>query len=425
MEQQSPSAARGWIVTFAALGINLASGTLYAWGVMGKALTTRAEHPWQKAEAAYPFAAATAFFALTMIFAGRMQDRIGPKLIALLGGIVLGLGFIAASFTDTPLAMAAAFALVGVGIGLSYAATTPAAIKWFSPSRRGLITGIVVSGVGLAAVYAAPLASYLLNDLKVSIPHTLQILGVGTILAIGILSQVVSNPPAGYKPAGAAGGSAPAKAKTLSARRDVNWPEMLTTPQFYLLWVTFVLTASAGLMLISNVGTIAKLQAKWELGFLPIMLLAIFNTSGRFAGGAVSDRLGRRNTMLLAFVLQAANMFLFHYYTTPVSLAFGACFAGLCYGAIFTLMPAASADFYGVKNLGVNFGFLFTAFGVAGVTGSILGGKVADIFGTYDRAYMACGVMLLIGVVLALATRAPELAVESTSATPVQEPAKV
>ena len=412
MADQTPSPARGWIVAFAALGINLASGTLYAWGVMGKALTMRPVDPWTKAQAAYPFAAATAFFAITMIFAGRMQDKIGPRLIALLGGIVLGLGFIAASFVDAPIPMAATFALVGVGIGLAYSATTPAAIKWFSPARRGLITGIVVSGVGLAAVYAAPLASYMLNTLQMSIANTLQVLGAGTILSIGILSRVVANPPAGYKPAGVAAGSSPAKAKALSARREVDWPEMLSTPQFYLLWLTFVLTASAGLMLISNVATIAKLQAHWELGFLPVMLLAIFNTTGRFAGGAVSDRLGRRNTMIAAFLLQAVNMFLFQHYTTPGLLAFGACFAGLCYGAIFTLMPAASADFYGVKNLGVNFGCLFTAFGVAGVTGSILGGQVADRLGSYNRAYVLCGIMLVVGAVIAFATRAPKLAIE-------------
>ncbi|MEI8195118.1 MAG: MFS transporter [Phycisphaerae bacterium] len=130
-----PRALQGWMVTLAALGINLASGTLYAWSVVANALITRKEHPWTKMEAAIPFAAATATFAMMMIFAGRVQDKIGPRWVAMLGGVVLGSGFIAAAFAGSPTSMGLSFALVGMGIGLAYAATTPAAIKWFAPAK--------------------------------------------------------------------------------------------------------------------------------------------------------------------------------------------------------------------------------------------------------------------------------------------------
>jgi 4-amino-4-deoxy-L-arabinose transferase-like glycosyltransferase len=188
---------------------------------------------------------------------------------------------------------------------------------------------------------------------------------------------------------------------------------MLRTSQFYRLWLMFILAASAGLMIIAHVAIIAKEQARWEWGFVPVVLLAIFNSAGRVASGIVSDRIGRTQTMVLAFVLQACNMFAFSHYTSSALLVFGSAFTGLCYGTIFTLMPAATADFYGVKNLGVNYGFVFTGFGVAGVFGPLLGGKIRDVTGTYSTSYTISAVMLLVGAALAFTTRAPLYAVAS------------
>jgi OFA family oxalate/formate antiporter-like MFS transporter len=397
---------RGWIITLAALGINLLAGTLYAWSVLGKAMVK--QWGWTKEQSNYPFAAATATFALTMIFAGRLQDKVSPKAAAMLGGLLLGLGFIGASFTQDYRVMAAAYGLVGVGIGLAYAGTTPAAIKWFPRARRGLITGLVVAGVGLAAVWTSPFTEWLLP--KVGINNTLLILGLGTIAAICSLALVVRNPPADFVPPGA-GKEAASSAKAMS-RVDLDYQQMLKTPQFYMLWLTMVLSAAAGLMIIANVSSIAKTQAHWEAGYLAVMCLALCNTAGRVISGYVSDAIGRTSTMILAFLLQAANMYYFAHYTDATSLLIGAGFAGLCYGTIFTLFPAATADFYGVKNLGVNYGFVFTAFGVAGVTGSLMAGRVADKLGGYDRAYIISATMLAVAALLAAVTKAPRTATQ-------------
>ena len=394
-------------VVLAALGINLIVGVLYAWGVTGKALVV--QWHWTKTQAMLPFATSTAAFALTMIFAGRWQDKIGPRYVAMLGGIILGLGLIASSFAHSPTVMLLTFGVIGgIGIGLGYSATTPPCIKWFPPARKGLITGIVVSGVGLAAVYMSPLTEYLLK--ATSISQTLLILGIGTIVLISLLAQVLSNPPAGYSPAPAVTSTSSTPKPAASVRPDLDWHEMLGTSQFYLLWITFVLAASAGLLIIGNIALIAKTQAQWEKGFLLIMIVAIFNTCGRVLSGFISDRIGRTNTMVLAFILQAINMFAFSYYTTPALLIFGSAFTGLCYGPVFTLFPAAVADFYGVRNLGVNYGLTFTAFCVAGVTGSILGGRVSDIFGSYNYAFVASAIMLLLGAMFAFILKAPAAA---------------
>ena len=405
MTQQPTSPIRGWTVVIAAVSINLILGVLYAWSVMGKALVL--QWHWSRADASLPFTISAAAFALMMIFAGRWQDKIGPRYVAMLGGIILGLGLIASSFAKTPEMMCVTFGLVGgLGIGLGYSATTPPSIKWFPPAKKGLITGIVVSGVGLAAVYIAPLTQYLLK--ATSIPNTFLILGVGTIILVSLLSQLLANPPVGYTPAAvAAPGTSAAKAP--SARPNLDWHEMLRTGQFYQLWLMFVLAASAGLMIISQVALIAKDQAHIDAwGFAPVAILAIFNTSGRVVSGFLSDRIGRANTMLLAFVLQALNMFAFIHYTTPALLIFGAAFTGLCYGTIFTLFPATTADYYGVKNLGVNYGLVFTGFGVAGVIGPMLGGKIRDAFGNYHNAFTISAIMLLAGAVLAFILKSPK-----------------
>jgi OFA family oxalate/formate antiporter-like MFS transporter len=404
MTSQMPSATRGWVVTGAALSINLILGSLYAWGVIGKALVVQWQ--WTKTQAALPFTISTVSFALMMIFAGRWQDKMGPRVVALFGGVMFGLGLLVSAYATTPLLMMMTFGVVGgIGLGLCYSATTPPAIKWFPAAKKGLITGIVVSGVGLAAVYVSPLTQFLLNT--TSIPHTFMILGLGAIVLICLLARILTNPPAGYVPA-ASSSAGPSPRKTISVRRDVDWHEMLQSTQFYQLWLMFILTASAGLMIIAHVAIIAKEQAQWEWGFVPVAMLAIFNTLGRVVSGFLSDRIGRTQTMVLAFALQAVNMFAFAYYTSPAWLVFGSAFAGLCYGTIFTLMPAATADFYGVRNLGVNYGLVFTAFGVAGVLGPLLGGRIRDLAGSYSMSYTISACLLLLAAALAFATRAPK-----------------
>ena len=153
------------------------------------------------------------------------------------------------------------------------------------------------------------------------------------------------------------------------------------------------------------------------------MVMAAFNTLGRIVGGAVSDRIGRTQTMVVAFALQAVNLCIFSFYTTKTSLICGTAFTGLCYGTIFTLMPAAMADYFGLKNLGVNYGFLFTAFGVAGSTGSLLGGRVKDLCGSYTNAYYILAGMLMLAVILAFVTHPPKAPAEAQPA-PAPAPAE-
>jgi OFA family oxalate/formate antiporter-like MFS transporter len=399
MNDNKSHAARGWTVVIAGLSINLILGVLYAWSVIAKAL--QGQWHWSKTDATLPFTVATVCFAGMMVFAGRCQDKFGPRLVATAGGIILGLGLVLSGLVHSPLAMAISFGVgAGLGIGLGYSATTPPAIKWFPPARKGVITGIVVSGVGLATVYIAPLSKYLLGITTISM--TFVWLGVGTLILVPLLSQLLKNPP--EQPASSVSSSKIA----LAPRRESDWQEMLRTPQFYQLWLLMVLSISAGMMIITQAPFIAGEQANMKVwDFLPIAILAIFNTFGRLLDGALSDRIGRTRTMTLAFLLQAANMLAFSHYNTPRLVIFGAAFTGICYGGIFTLMPATTADFYGIRNLGVNYGLVFTGFGIAGVIGPMLGAGINDHFKSYDYAYLISAVMLMLGAVLALFTNPP------------------
>lgn len=393
------NASLGWIVTFAALGINLVMGVLYSWSVLKKALV--ADWGWTNTEASLPFTVSAAVFSIMMIFAGRAQDKIGPRYVCMLGGLILGLGLIASAYATTPLIMTLTFGVIGgLGIGLGYSATTPSSIKWFEPSKKGLITGIVVSGVGLSPVYMAPLTSVLIKSY--GIHQTFIMLGIGAIVIVSLFSLILKNPPAGFKPATVANNGKPA-----SSSVDFTWAQMIKTRSFTLLWVMYMLTAMAGLMLIGHLASIADTQAQWKAGFVLVIILSIFNASGRILGGYLSDKMGRTSAMLLMFLIQAANMFAFSFYTTIPLLAVGSAVAGLAYGALFALFPAATADFFGIKNMGVNYGIIFTGWGFAGVLGPMVGGLVVDATGSYNYSYLVAGVMLVLGVVLVKIIKAP------------------
>lgn len=390
----------GWIVTFAALGINLILGILYSWSILKKALV--ADWGWTNTEASLPYTVCIAVLAFVTIFGGRLQDKYGPRIIALIGGFLFGAGLIGSAFAENPTIMVLTFGVVsGLGMGFGYAAATPCAIKWFDPRKKGLITGIVVSGIGLSAVYIAPLTNYLIKSSDIQ--NTFLFLGILSIVAMTVFSLILRNPPVGYVPA------ANTKKPATKHSADYRWQDMIKTRPFILLWMTYLMSATAGLMLIGHIASIALVQANWKAGFILVVVLAIFNATGRISGGFLSDKVGRTNAMYLAFGLQAVNMFLFAFYTSIPLLILGTAIAGLSYGAIFSLFPAITADFFGIKNLGVNYGIIFTGWGVAGVIGPIIGGRVADLTGAYNGSYIVAGAMLVIGVLLVKLIKAPFL----------------
>jgi OFA family oxalate/formate antiporter-like MFS transporter len=345
-------------------------------------------------------------FAVAMVFAGRAQDRFGPRIVASIGGALCSIGMIISSFATSanPLFITVGFGVfTGIGIGLGYAAATPAAVKWFPPNRKGLITGLVVAGFGLASVYIAPLTSWLLHTQQIS--GTFRILGVAFFVVTVGLAQLLRNPPVGYTPAAekTSGSSAVGQIDT-----DYEWVEMIRTRQFALLWLMHAFASFAGLMIIGHMAKIAALQlASVDLGFVLVAVLAVGNASGRVVAGVVADRLGGIRTMLGVFVLQAMMMGLLAISATPLTLVPVAAVVGFCYGANLSLFPTTTAGYFGTKNLGVNYGLVFTAWGVGGVFGSLTAGSIVDSTGSYGVAYAIAAGLCVVAAALTFGTKPP------------------
>lgn len=374
---------KGLQVVLAGTGINLAFGVLYAWSIFGGALSE--EFGWSKAEASLPYTVAIIAFAFIMVPAGRLQDKIGPKWVATLGGLLIGAGCILASFLPSVPGLVFAFGiLAGSGIGLGYASTTPAAVKWFALEKKGLITGVVVGGFGLASIYIAPLTKYLLHEYGVF--TSFRILGF-LFLAITLpLSQLIVNPE---KPVV----STNVKKKVVP---DLTWQQMLKTKEFYQLWFMFFAGATGGLMIIGHLKTIAKLQLGTDAGFMLVALAAIANAIGRPAAGVISDKFGRGKTMMFLYILQAVVLFIFSSFSSFTTVLLGAMVIYFSYGSMLSVYPSACGDNYGTKNLGMNYGILFSAWGAGGTVGPMIGGFIADSTGSYSLAFtIAAGMVLL------------------------------
>lgn len=397
----------GWRVTCAGMGINLALGILYTWSVISKGIP--AEWQWSETDKSLPYMFACLIFSLVMVPAGRMQDRIGPRVVATIGGVLVGVGFLLASLTTSPLGYIIGFGvLAGTGIGFGYASATPPAVKWFPPAKTGLIAGIVVSGFGLASVYAAPLTKTLIDTW--SIRTAVMVLGIAFLAAVTILAQLLRTPPAGYVPPGA---PAPRAPRAGDKKTDFTPREMLSTVQFYLLWFMYACGAGAGLMVIGKLATIAKVQAGIDLGFLLVAVLAVGNGAGRIGAGVLSDKIGRKAALFVCFVVQAVLVLVLSRTVeggvlaqAPV-LALASALIGANYGANLSLFPSVTKDFYGLKNFGMNYGLVFTAWGVGGFMLAYLAGKLYDVYQTFNFAYYGAAVLLVLAAVVTVFVKPP------------------
>ncbi|KLV08747.1 MULTISPECIES: OFA family MFS transporter [Photobacterium] len=385
-------------ILLAGFCINLCMGILYAWSVFKQALVV--DLGWSNADASMPYTVAVIAFSVSLLIAGVLQDRMGPRRILILGTVMVGLGMIISSFATSPLLLILTFGLMtGCGIGFGYACLAPSAMKWFHPSKKGLVNGLIAAGFGLAAVYLAPLTSSLIGTFGIN--TSFMILGVAVLLIAVPLACTINNPPAGYQP------EAPANAANKPASKpvDINWRAMVKTPQFYSLWLMFALASSAGLMVIGNITSIAAQQANITEAAYLVVILSIFNSGGRVVAGILSDKIGGVKTLMLAFIMQGINMALFASFNSDFTLMIGAALAGVGYGTLLAVFPSITADYYGLKNYGANYGVLYTAWGISGFIGPVVAAVAVDTTGTYTLAYTICACMMAVAVFLSFITK--------------------
>jgi MFS family permease len=356
---------------------------------------------WTSSQAGLPYTLAIVCFALAAFMGGRMQDKIGPRWIVTCGGTLVGLGLIISGLAgNSPTGIAIGFGVVtGAGIGFGYSCVTPPALKWFHPSKKGLVSGLIVGGFGIAAVYLAPVANILLNNY--GIEKTMIILGVATIIISTPIAQFIKNPPAGYTPA------TPRHLKQSAATSvptvDSTWRQMIKTKRFVLLFIMFLFSSSVGLMIIGNMSKIAKIQVGITDTTLLAMLvafLAITNTLGRVGGGIMSDKIGRVNALFVVFILQALNMVGFLVYENLTTLTLGIIVVGFSYGTLLSVFPSFTADQYGLKNYGANYGIMYLAWGLSGVVAPVIADYFYGIHENFKIAYIICAVMMSAMVLL-------------------------
>lgn len=383
--------------------MNLALGSLYAWSVF--VLPLEREFGWTRAQTSWVFTIAIITFAASFIVAGRLQDQRGPRLCAATGGTLVGLGFFLTSMTTQLWHIYAIFAIVGIGNGFGYATPTPVASKWF-PDKRGLVVGLMVGGYGAGSAIIGPVATNLMNT--IGWRPTFQILGV-VFFAMGMVGTLLlKNPPAGYRPDGWVPPTTGAAAQRGS--RDYSSGEMVKTPTFILLWVAYCLGTTAGLMVISQLVPFARAAGLTAAAAtLAITVGAVGNAGGRILSGWMSDTLGRLTTLRVMVLLSAVGMpVLFAVREDVVLFYLLTAVVYWCYGTQLSVFASTTADFYGTKNLGLNYGLLFTAWGVAGIIGPIIAGSVYDRFGDYRYAFYAAAALAVVAFASLAAARPPD-----------------
>ena len=358
------------------------------------------------------FSAGLFTFAFVMIMAGRWQDKVGPRIVAVAGGLVLGAGYILAAFTGT--SYWAMFALIGVvggaGIGLGYVCPIAACVKWF-PDMKGFITGMAVAGFGAGAFIFVKLGGAWANLVAdYGVNFTFLIFGIIFLVSVVIGALLLSNPPAGWKPAGW-DPPTPKDGATPTKVVDLTQGQCVRTPQFWMIWLAFVFSAGCGLMVIKclknfgiNEGGLSAAAAGSALG-----LLALFNGLGRIVWGTASQKMGARGALILMTLLQGLMMFaLLGMGSREITLAVAACWLGFNFGGNFALFPLLTAEAFGTKNLGANYGAVFTAYGIGGIAGPMLAGGVWDALGSYYWAFIPAGVACLLATALGIALRPPK-----------------
>jgi OFA family oxalate/formate antiporter-like MFS transporter len=383
--------------------LNFVLGTSYAWSTFVPPLEQ--QFGWTRTQTSITFTVIVLNIGFWFLVAGRLQDRMNPRPLAIAGAVLFGVGFYLGSMTHSLTWLYLAFGLlIGAGNGIGYCITIPVITKWF-PDKRGPALGAVIAAYGLGSGVWGPLAKNLIGSMGwEAVFRTYGVL----FLVLGLIGAwFLINPPEGYRPAG----WDPSKQKATAARSHVDVPtgEMLKHPTFYFLWVAYWLGSAAGLMLISQLVPFGNKSGIGNMATIGLVVGALGNMSGRFFSGWVSDTFGRVNTLKLMMFISAIAMPLLYYFSgNVVLLSIDVLVVYYCYGTLLSVFAATSADFYGTKFLGLNYGLLFTAWGVSALLGPIIGGRLYDAFGDYKYAFYAGSALSILAILSLLLAKTPQ-----------------
>jgi OFA family oxalate/formate antiporter-like MFS transporter len=403
-----------WVPVMASIAIQICLGTAYIWSVFQSYLiitpsTPNALFNWPATHGTLAYALLLGVLTIGSTIGGRIQDRMkNPRPVIITGGIVLGIGFFLAQFTTqaTPWLLWLTYGILGgFGMGMVYTTTIAICQKWF-PDKRGFVTGVIVSALGFGGLVFTPVAEALIkrngaNDVL----STFGILGIIFIIVSVVGAFFIKNPPEGYKPEG----WTPPKPKDGVILQNFKPMEVLKTPQFYMVTLALMCATAAGSMMIP-MAKILGLQPDSgltkEAAVAGVMIIAGCNSFGRLFWGWVSDKLGRRYTLLLLLVITAVSIILMTFVKAYLML-FIIAVIGFSYGGYLGVFPALSADYWGTKNAAQNYGMVLLGFGAGAVASSYI---IAHFSATkeFSKAFLIAGIVSAVGFVIVLLLKAPK-----------------
>ncbi|MGO4886858.1 OFA family MFS transporter [Anaerobacillus sp. MEB173] len=383
-----------WFVVLGAIMVQICLGAVYAWSLFNQPLAD--EFGWDREDIVVTFSITIAVFAFSTIFAGKLQDRIGPRWVATIGGVFLGIGLILASRATTITQLYFFYGVIGgIGIGTAYVCPLAASVKWF-PDKKGLISGMAVAGFGAGGLVFKPLIIYFIESFGVS--NTFLYLGMIYFFLVVGGAQLLINPPQGY--------NEQFHSSTVRDQQQFSPKKMVSTYQFYLLWPMFLFGTMAGLMIIGFAVDIGVQLANLtiESAGNAVMVIAIFNAAGRILWGLFSDKLGRKNTLLImytitVFVLLYMTYGSMNYFTFLLSVSI----IGFCFGGFLSVYPSLTADYYGTNNLGINYGIMYQAYGLAAFFGPFIARTLP-----FTQAFLLSAIFSVIGIILGFFVTLPK-----------------
>ncbi len=397
-----PAEKGRWMFVVLGFIINICLGSVYAYSVfrgpVAKLLNMSAT------EAGMPFMVFLALFATMVFFGGLLLAKLGPKMLGWIGGVVVGVGWILASFSTSGTMLTITYGLIGGGgVGLAYGVPLAVAGRWF-PDKRGLALGLTLAGFGGSPFVSANVASALIK--AVGPMSTFFYMGVAFLVIILVCFIPYRFPkdgwlPAGWKPPAAAAASAV----------DLNMGEMAKTSTFMGLFLCYIIGSLAGLMAIGISASVAQEIIKIDAATAATLVgvFAIFNGVGRPIFGVLTDKLSPKIAALISFVLILVCSLGMLMAGPGSVMLYTLCFIGfwLVLGGWLAIAPTATTIFFGVKNYAKNYGLVFFAYGLGAILGGIIAGQAKDTFGSFTFAFYPTAGLAVLGILIALAMLKP------------------
>lgn len=388
-----------WMILVFSCLINLCIGSMYAWSSLSAPMAHELN-----ADLSSVFSTANAVSFVAMIIGGYLNDKYGPRWVMFCGGVMFGVGMFTSGLAQNVTHLMLSYGLcLGLGMSLVYGCTISNTIKFF-PDKRGMVGGMTTASYGISSVIFAPIADWICSLTNARM--TFMILGGIFIVVICAGSLVMKKCPEGFLP----DGFIAVTNKVDKAIEDKKPTQMLRTPVFYVMLIMLTCGGTFGLMIISNAKPLAinMIGSTASVATMFVSVLCLFNTAGRLVAGAISDRIGRINTLTVAMLMALVGLGALYFSEIMASVALfaaGIMLIGVCFGTFMGVFPGFCADRFGTKNNTINYGIMWIGFSAAGIIGPSILVSTFNATGSYKEAFIIAIAIDSLGLALSIVYR--------------------